>query len=64
MAMRYPPRTDATAEELAQALFAIPADHEWQFEKDEGMEYRCVGCGKAVHYPDTLYKGDLCETCR
>ena len=64
MTMRYPPRTDATAEELAQALFVLPQDPEWQHENDGGTEYRCVGCGEAVHYPDTLTRAGLCAPCQ
>ena len=30
-ARALPPRTDATPEELAKAMFALPADHEWKY---------------------------------
>ena len=39
----YPPRTDLTAEEIAQAMFAMPADHQWDYLESE-PEYRCVDC--------------------
>ena len=29
----YPPRMDATAAEIAHAMFALPSDHKWEYEK-------------------------------
>ena len=61
---KYPPRVDATAEELAQAIFRMPVDHEWEYEKPKvGPIYRCVDCGEKVYYPDTLYRDGRCEAC-
>ena len=61
---RYPPRVDATPEELARAIFKMPADHEWEYQKTEGgTVYRCVDCKKAVYYPNTLYRDGRCEAC-
>ena len=62
MEHKYPPRIDATAEEIAQAMFSVPADRDWEYLKSE-PEYRCVDCDKAVNYPDTLYQDGRCETC-
>ena len=62
MERKPPPRIDATAEEIAQAMFAMPADHQWEYLESE-PEYRCVDCGETVNYPDTLYKDGRCETC-
>ena len=61
----YPSRVDATPEAMAQAMFAMPADHQWEYPNAgaEGPEYRCTDCKKAVHYPDTLYQDGRCETC-
>ena len=59
---RYPPRVDATPEEMAQAMFAMPAGRKWEYQETE-PEYRCVDCKQAVHYPDTLYRDGRCETC-
>ena len=61
----YPPRVDATPEEMAKAMFAMPADHQWEYPNAgaEGPEYRCRDCNQAVHYPDTLYQDGRCETC-
>ena len=60
---KYPPRVDATAEEMAQAMFSLPADHEWEYKKGSPKVYRCRDCGEAVYYPDTLYRDGRCETC-
>ena len=37
----YPSRVDATPEEMARAMFSLPADHEWEYEKTGGNVYRC-----------------------
>ena len=62
---RYPPRVDATAEEMAQAMFALPSDHQWEYPKagPDGPEYRCADCGREVRYPETLYRDGRCEAC-
>ena len=60
---RYPPRIDATAEDIAKAMFALPANHEWEYER-ETPDYRCEQCGQTVHYPKTLYQGGGCSDCR
>ena len=62
MKQGYPPRIDATAEEIAQAMFSVPADRDWDYQKS-GPEYRCVDCKQTVNYPDTLYRDGRCETC-
>ena len=31
---KYPPKVDATAEEMAQAIFRTPVDHEWEYEAE------------------------------
>ena len=62
----YPPRIDATAEELAQAMLSLPADHEWEYEKGGNpsrMVYRCADCKREVYYPETLYRDGRCEPC-
>ena len=62
----YPPRVDATAEEMAQAMFALPADHQWEYPNagPDGPVYRCADCEREVHYPETLYRDGRCESCR
>ena len=60
----YPPRVDATAEEIARAVFFMPADHEWEYKKvDADVIYRCDRCRQAVYFPETLYVNGLCESC-
>ena len=59
MKRRYPPRIDATPEELAQAMFRAPAD----MAVDTERVYRCGGCGREVGYPETLYRDGRCEGC-
>jgi hypothetical protein len=58
-----PPRIDATPEEMAKAMFRLPADYQWQYEQDGGTTYRCADCGREVSYPETLYNDGLCEEC-
>ncbi len=59
----YAPRVDAAPEEIAKAMFALPADHEWQYEQDGGKVYRCLDCLREVNYPETLYRDGQCEEC-
>ena len=57
---KLPPRIDATAEEIAAAIFALPVDYKWQYNQDGARKvYKCVECGEAVYYPDTLYPDTL-----
>ena len=58
-----PPRIDATPESMAQAMFQLPADYEWQYAKDGDEVYRCVECGREAAYPETLYNDDRCDEC-
>ena len=58
-----PPRVDATPEEMAKALFALPADHQWRYEQDGDRAYQCSKCNQPVHYPDTLYRDGRCKKC-
>ena len=39
-----PPKIDATMEDMAKAMMAMPSDHEWQYEKGEGKIYQCWVC--------------------
>ena len=63
LANTYAPKVDATPEEIASAMFALPADHKWQYEKDPGRVYKCAECGREVAYPETLYRDGRCESC-
>ena len=58
-----PPKIDATMEKMAKAMFAMPADHEWQYEKGEGKVYQCEACERVVSFPETLYQDGKCEDC-
>ena len=58
---KYPPRIDATPEEIAEAMFSVPISRIRELESK--TEYRCVDCGEEVNYPDTLYNDGKCETC-
>lgn len=59
----YAPRIDATPEEMAKAMFALPADHQWEYQKEGGKVYKCADCGREVAYPETLYRDGRCEEC-
>ena len=59
----YAPRIDATPEEMAKAVFSLPADHQWEYEKDGGNVYKCAVCGREVTYPETLYRDGRYENC-
>lgn len=59
----YAPRIDATPEEMAKAMFSLPADHQWEYEKEGGKVYKCADCGREVVYPETLYRNGRCENC-
>ena len=55
---KYPPRIDATAKEIAQAMFNTPPNTALEIR-----EYHCADCDRVVNYPDTLYRDGRCETC-
>ena len=61
----YPPRVDATPEDMAQAVLALPAGRKWEYMEagPEGTVYRCGDCEREVHYPDTLYRDGRCTSC-
>ena len=42
MKRRYPPRVNATPEEMARAMFDLPADHKWEYENEDGKAYQCA----------------------
>ena len=55
----YPPRIDATPEQLAQAFFSAPRGT----LKRAMPDYRCAACRRDVHYPETLYNDGRCQGC-
>ena len=59
-----PPKVDATPEQLAQAMFQLPADHQWEYLKqDAPKEYHCADCERLVAYPEVLHNDGRCEGC-
>ena len=59
---KYPPKIDATAEEMAQAVLQLPAKHRSGYKDLNRL--RCVECKRSVYYPETLYRDGLCERCK
>ena len=55
----YPPRIDATPEEIAR--LALNGGRPKGNVK--ALVYRCAGCGREVSYPETLYRDGRCEGC-
>lgn len=58
-----PPRIQATPEQLAQALFAMPAYHKWKYLENGPPDYRCAECGTEAQYPQVLTQSGLCQDC-
>ena len=57
----YPPRIDATAEEISQVFMRTkPSGPPVGLEKI----YRCVKCEREVCYPEILYRDGRCGDCR
>ncbi len=55
---KYPPKIDATPEEIAKVFFRRRPDDDLVMQ-----EYRCAQCKREVAYPETLFKGGLCAEC-
>ena len=55
----YPPRIDATPEEIAQKFFRTPTKK----ISEDAPTYRCAECQREVSYPETLYRDGRCEAC-
>ena len=55
----YPPRIDATPEEIARIVLkgGRPTG------RVKSRTYRCGACGRAVYYPETLYRDGRCPEC-
>ena len=56
----YPPRIDATPDQLAEVLLRVGRPTE---PIDDSKVYRCVVCKRDVYYPDTLYNDGGCPEC-
>ena len=57
--IQYPPRTDATVDELVTAFFRGKPGQVIETPKT----YRCSACGEAIHYPKVLHRDGRCEDC-
>ena len=55
----FPPRIDATAEEIAHAVLNAGRPGRTLQARD----YFCADCGRQVAYPETLYNDGRCEGC-
>ena len=55
----YPPRIDATPEELARVVLNGGRPK----ARAKSRTYRCVTCGRAVFYPATLHNDGRCPEC-
>ena len=55
----YPPRIDATPEEIARTVLNAGQPK----ARVKSRDYRCGACGRAVHYPETLYNDGRCSEC-
>lgn len=58
-----PPRIQATPEQLAQAMFAMSADHKWKYLGGKETDYRCGRCENPVSYQEVLSRVGLCQGC-
>ena len=56
---KYPPRTDATVDELVAAFFKSGP----LATGGEPREYHCAACGRGVYYPEILYRDGRCADC-
>ena len=54
----FPPRIDATAEEIAQVFMRTPPPGP---VIDENRIYRCEECGREINYPEILYRDGRCS---
>ena len=60
MERRYPPRIDATPEQIAKTMFQASLTGVPDVEEHT---YRCIVCRRAVYYPETLYDAGNCKNC-
>ena len=56
---KYPPRIDATPDQLAEAFFRAKPSQ----TLNEDQDYRCASCQREVNYPETLYRDGRCVRC-
>ena len=58
-ARKYPPRIDATPEEIARTVLNGGRPK----ARVKSRTYRCGTCGRAVYYPETLHNDGRCPEC-
>ena len=56
---RYPPRIDATPEEIARTVLNGGRPK----ARVKSRDYRCGACGRAIYYPETLHNDGRCPEC-
>ena len=56
---QYPPRIDATPEEIARTVLNGGRPK----VRVKSRTYLCGACGRAVQYPETLYRDGRCPEC-
>lgn len=59
MERQYPPRIDATPEEIARVVLNAGRPK----GRVAAREYFCRDCQRQVVYPDTLYRDGRCKDC-
>ena len=55
----YPPRIDATPEQIANVVMNAGRPK----GPVKAVDYRCVDCKRLVGYPETLYNDGRCAEC-
>ena len=58
--LKYPPRIDATPEEIAHVVLNAGRPPKGPVK---AMEYHCAECKRQVSYPETLYNDGRCAEC-
>ena len=56
---QYPPRIDATPEEIAHVVLNAGRPK----GREKSLDYRCAVCERKVVYPETLHNDGLCSEC-
>ena len=59
MERTYPPRIDATAEQIARRVLNAGRPKRGVRERN----YGCADCGRPVAYPETLHDDGRCSEC-
>ena len=59
MESAYPPRIDATPEQIAHQVLNAGRPRRGV----KGRDYGCADCGRSVAYPETLHDDGRCSKC-